>query len=183
VLASVYQIPAYSNVPDRVLNTQTGTMTTPSGHVISFTCEAHVGRMLLTVDGHEGWVYALTAPMAQAIDLPDTTKPATGTFTRGTQVTSFTLPANPGGAQWNAMTLTAPGGITGTYALTLPLTGTGTVKQAGQILMTVQWGGSGAVTATMADGLSEVGEPSGAARDFLVDRWLWALADAGPNPR
>jgi hypothetical protein len=139
--------------------------------------------MLLSVDAHEGWVYSLTAPTQQSLDLPDTTKPATGTFTRGTQVTSFTLPANPGGAQWNAMTLTAPGGITSAYALTLPLTGTGTVKQAGQILMTVQWGGSGAVTATMADGRSEVGEPSGAARDFLIDRWLWALADAGPNPR
>ncbi len=183
-LVTRIKIEGPSSDPGRLLNSQAGTVTTASGATITFTAERYFTHYVLTAaDAHAGWVYTLTAPTNQALEKPDTSKAATGSLTRGTQVTSFALPANPGGQRWTAMTLSAPGGISGLYDLALALTGTGTVKQSGQILMTVQWGGDCLVTATLADGKSEVGEPSGAARDFLVDRWLWALGDFGPNPR
>jgi hypothetical protein len=182
-LTSVIQLAPFSTDPDRLLNGQIGTMTTPAGRRLDFTANRYVSHYQISADGHEGWTYSLTAPTTGAIDVPDTTRAATGSLSRGAEVLQFTLPASPGQTQWKTMTVTAPGGISGAYNLGVTLTGTGTVKQSGQILMTAQWGGDGLITATMADGHSEVGQPSGAAQDFLVDRWLWALGDFGPNPR
>jgi hypothetical protein len=169
--------------PDPVQNSQTGALTLADGRAMDFTMTQHLLDDELTVNGHEGWSYQLNLPTQSAEELPDTLKAGVGSLTRGTTVTSFTFAANPGGQQWLAMSLTAPGGIAGTYQLDPAMTGRGTVKQSGQLLMTAQWGSTGAVTATLADGLSQVGQPSAAARDFLIDKWLWDLSAFGPNPR
>jgi hypothetical protein len=168
---------------DRLENSQVGKFTLSSGKVLDFTLGQYLLHYALHVDGHEGWTYDLTAPNKAGHEWVDPSRPATGTFTRGTQVTSFALPANPAGTLWRNMTLTAPGGITGTYALAAVLTGTGTVMQSSQLLMSVTWGSDGNVAATYADGHSQIGQPSAAARDFLIDKWLWDLASFGPNPR
>ncbi len=175
--------PPWSDDPDHLYNSQTGRFTLASGKVLDFTMSQFGLHSVLHVDGHEGWIYEVSLPTVVGLAVPDTSRSATGTLTRGTQVTRFALPANPGGTRWQSMTLTAPGGITGTYALGVVLTGTGTVKQSGQILMTVTWGSDGNVAATFADGHSGVGQPSAAARDFLIDKWLWDLASFGPSPR
>lgn len=178
-----YFCPAWSPDLDRLFNSQTGVMTLADGRHMDLKMWQYGLHFVLQVDGHEGWIYEVTAPTLQSMEVPDTSRPATGLLTRGAVVTQFTLPANPGLAQWRSMTLTAPGGYSGTYQLDPALTGQGTVKQNGALLMSVQWGSTGAVAETFADGLSQISQPSAAARDFLIDKWLWALGQSGPNPR
>jgi hypothetical protein len=182
-LTRSFHAPPYSDDPDHLGSSQTGTFTLASGEVLDFKAWIYGLHDVLQVDGHEGWTYNLTVPKLLALATPDTSRAGTGSLTRGTQVTSFALPANPGGERWQSLSLAAPSGITGAYTLDPVLTGQGTVKQSGQITMTVQWTAAGATNVTLADGQSEVGQASAAARDFLIDKWLWDLSAFGPNPR
>jgi hypothetical protein len=78
-------------------------------------------------------------------------------------------------------TLTASGGITGSFQLQQGLEGAGNLSQNGRLVATVAWDRDGKGTVTVLNGDVWTIGPSAAALDFLNHRWRLLLPALGPS--
>lgn len=180
---SVLVMPPPSNDPGAPTSIRQGWFALPGGRRMDFTLTAFAARRELMVDGHEGWHLRLAAPAQVFQDLPDISQPAAGALSGSGDRLTFVLESDGAADFWNILRVRTPDGIDGVFTLDRALRGRGTVRRDAEIVMTLVWNEDGTVRATYADGRRDVQQPSAAARDFLVDRWMWSLAEYGPSPR
>jgi len=169
---------------DPLLNTQQGRLFLPDGRTMDFRRQEYMKRSELSVDAHEGWTFDVQTPNVPGQTLPDLAATATGSLSHSPEALTFALEAtSPAAGFWDIMRVQTPSGLSGLFQLDDALKGRGTVREREQVAITLSWDVAGRVRATYADGRTASGAPSAAARDFLVDQWLWRLGEFGPSPR
>lgn len=168
-------------VPGKPLSDEQGTLTLPDGRRMQFQKTRWADQDDLTLLSGEGWRFDASFPCQGMWQKPDTSQPAEGSLETPRGQTDFTLTGS--GEAWTTLS-TSSGEITGSFVFGRgPMDGRGTVWSNGQVMATVSWDAEGTLRASYADGTSAAYTPSAAARDFMINRWLWQLGDYGPNPR
>lgn len=167
--------------PGMPMTDEEGTLTLPNGRRMQFQKTRWGEKDDLTLLSGEGWRFNASFPCQGLLQMPDTSRAAQGSLQTPRGTTDFTLTGS--GEGWTTLS-TSSGDITGSFVFGRgPISGQGTVRSGSQVTATVSWDAAGNLRATYADGTSAVYTPSAAARDFMIDRWLWQLGDYGPNPR
>ncbi|MCD6350735.1 MAG: hypothetical protein J7M26_01340 [Armatimonadetes bacterium] len=181
---STVTLPPWGGGADPLLNAQQGQFHLPDGRRMDFQMEGYMKHMALAVDGHEGWTFALQAPAKPGEAKPDLSGQASGSLRGSPEALTFALEdSDRAGECWDTMRVNTPEGLSGLFQLDPFLRGKGTVRRKGQIVMTLSWDRGGRVKATYADGAGASNNPSAAARDFLVNQWIYKLGQFGPSPR
>jgi hypothetical protein len=130
------------------------------------------------------------------VQFPVTLRPSTGTdlFTSGPFEPRLDVSRSiqgsyraPGGSRLGfklegfRWTVTAGGGITGSFQLQQGLEGAGTLMQNGKVVATIAWDRDGRGSVTVLSGDVWTIGPSAAALEFLNDRWRLLLPTLGPS--
>jgi hypothetical protein len=164
------------------MNSEEGVMTLADGRSLHYTTTRGFDSKELVVDAGAGGKLTIAMPTKSFLELPDPSKPATGTFETPAGKVTFTLTA-AGGDAWTQLE-TQEGTLAGTFLLGRgPMTGKGTLRSGGEVAATLTWDSVGNLKGTFADGSTAEAQPSAAVRDFMLDRWLWVLGEYGPSPR
>jgi len=167
--------------PGMPMNTEEGTLSLPDGRRMQFERTRWGDREDLEITSAEGWHLTASFPCLGVLQEPDTSKAATGSLVSPRATTDFSLTGD--GEAWTNLS-TSSGDISGTFLVGRgPVEGRGTVWVNGETLATLSWDDEGVLRVSYADGTSAAYTPSAAARDFMIDRWLWQLGEYGPNPR
>jgi hypothetical protein len=147
---------------------------------------------VLTADGFtdvlatqsDGSVFTLRAPLASpTFTHPDFTQDAIGSYSGSGFALDFVLrstPKFPG--RWAAMLSDLGGGLTGTFSLHSDFSGFGQLTEGGTLLALVAWTQTGETDVYLLDGQDRYMGPSGAALDFLENRWQTLTALLAPAP-
>ncbi|MCX7597302.1 MAG: hypothetical protein N2512_00315 [Armatimonadetes bacterium] len=167
--------------PGMPSNAEEGTVRLPDGRSMAFQRTRWADQEDLTLSSADGWRLDASFPCQGVVQSPDTSRNAQGRLETNRGTTNFTL--SGGDEAWTTLSTTS-GHITGSFVFGRgPITGQGTVWSNGQVMATISWDAKGMLRASYADGTSAAYTPSAAARDFMIDRWLWQLGDYGPTPR
>jgi len=162
-----------------------GDLALQDGRAMQFRIDRQLYLDEVRVDLPDHSHLEVSAPVTPAGDpaWPVFTEPATGRFVGpdGDEQTFRLWSTGP--EKWQQWAITAAEGVTGHFTLGDGLSGSGQIRQAGTLLGTLAWdaAGEGLLTPTQAAALPV--SPSGAARDFAIDRWIGSLAELGPSPR
>lgn len=131
----------------------------------------------------DGSSLRLSVPLRLIPDVgaaPDYAAGATGTFKAadGT-VQTFTM---TGADAWDRWRFSGAGGLTGDFSLTGDMSGAGQILRDGKLAAALRWPESAAgILDIIATSSVEV-NPSAAARDFQLDRWISTIGAMGPSP-
>jgi hypothetical protein len=111
---------------------------------------------------------------------PDYAAGATGTFKAadGT-VQTFTM---TGADAWERWQFSGAGGLAGDFSLTGDMSGAGQILRDGKLAAALRWPESAAGILDIVATSSVEVNPSAAARDFQLDRWISTIGAMGPSP-
>lgn len=157
------------------------------------------------VDGRQmAFKYTDTEPVSQVVELtlpdgsslhlsvpmrllpeggmaPDYTAGATGTFT-GADGTVQSLKMTGASDTWDRWQFSEPDGLSGEFSLSGNLPGTGQIMRDGKLAAALRWPESAAGVLDIVAASSVEVNPSAAARDFQLDRWISTIGAMGPSP-
>ena len=147
---------------------------------------------VLTADGltqieatqSDGSTFTLVVPLALPdFVYPDFTQDALGTYTGPRLGLDFVLRPTPKfPSRWAAMLSDLGGGVTGTFSLHSDFSGFGQLTEAGTLLALIAWTQTGETDVYLLNGQDRYMGPSGAALDFLENRWQTLTALLAPAP-
>jgi hypothetical protein len=112
---------------------------------------------------------------------PDYAAGATGTFTAADR-TVQTFKITGAEASWDRWQFSGAEGLTGDFALSSNMAGSGQLLRNGKLAAALRWPESAAGVLDIVAASSIEVNPSAAARDFQIDRWISTIAALGPSP-
>jgi hypothetical protein len=132
----------------------------------------------------DGSRFTMSVPVQTApagFSVPNFAGATAGSYASGGQRVDFEL-HGAGASTWNEWTLTAPGGVTGRFALNPDFSGSGQLFRNGQIDSSISWDRDGKASITLVSGEATTAGPSAAALAFLAHAWRAMFASGGPGP-
>ena len=163
-----------------------GTAVLPGGVTQTFHVLTDNGQTTVEAQQSDGSVFTLVVPLILAganCQMPDFSKPATGTYNGQEFTIDFTLTSTPAATdRWASMASDLGGGLTGQFSLNPDFSGSGQMTQAGAQAPYVSWTATGDTRVEYLSGESSANSPAGAAVDYLTHRWQTLTALLGPSP-
>jgi hypothetical protein len=147
---------------------------------------------VLTADGFtdvlstqsDGSTFTLSVPLAFPTFIhPDFTQDAVGSYLGSGFALDFVLRPTPKfPSRWAALLCDLGGGVTGTLSLYSDFAGFGQLTDSGTLVALVVWTQEGETDVYLLNGQDRFMGPSGAALDFLTNRWQTLTALLAPAP-
>jgi hypothetical protein len=160
-----------------------GTATMPGGLTAQFTIDRNIYRDIITFADGNGSTVTFTVPLTQKLNAPywpQFSQPLSGACTvSGTQQT-FTMTGGPDEA-WHAVAFTSTG-ASAQFTLGSGLTGSGEIRQGGNVAGALTWDASADGTLTQVNAQASAVLPIAAAQRFAVDQWMYSVSALGPAP-
>jgi hypothetical protein len=112
---------------------------------------------------------------------PDYATGATGEFA-APDGTTQTFTMTGASDTWDRWQFSGADGLTGDFSLSSDMSGSGQILKNGTLAAALRWPQSAAGTLDIVAASSVEVNPSAAARDFQLDRWISRIGAMGPSP-
>jgi len=161
-----------------------GSSALPGNLTQQFSALTATGQTAVQAEQSDGSAFTLTVPLAPPeFMFPDFSQPTIGTYSSADFNIRFTLTSTADApSRWAAMSVDLGGGATGQCALNLDFSGSGELRQDGELVALLSWTRTGATEVSFLTAERSDTSPAGAALDYLMHRWQTLTALLAPAP-
>jgi hypothetical protein len=153
------------------------------GREMDFAHNRNDDRDELALALPDGSALNVEVPLTAAVRYwPDFLKGAEGTFRGRSGIEQQFRLTGSGTERWERWELDGPGGTEGQFALNEDFSGSGELRQGGDLIATLRWSAAGDGVLQPVGAGAVYATASAAARDFQIDRWIGNIAALGPMP-
>ncbi len=161
-----------------------GHSTLPGNLTQQFTVHTATGQTAVQAEQSDGSAFTLIVPLAAPeFMFPDFSQPTIGTYSSADFNIQFTLSSTADApSRWARMSSDLGGGTTGQFSLNLDFSGSGQIRQQGELVALLSWTRTGETEVSFLTAERSDTSPAGAALDYLMHRWQTLTALLAPSP-
>ncbi len=159
-----------------------GSSVLPGDLTQQFTVLRANGQTVVQAQQSDGSSFTLTVPLsAPQFMYPDFSQPTTGTYSSADFNIQFILTSTADApSRWATMSGDLGGGATGQFSLNPDFSGSGQLRQQGELVALLSWTATGETEVSFLTAERSATSPAGAALDYLMHRWQTLTALLAP---